>query len=375
VAFQEHQAFEQALMDMGTRVLAVPILITMNVLIFVLMAIAGINVLHPTAADVIRLGSNYGPQTLDGQWWRLFTSMFLHLGLPHLLFNMAALVSLGPLAERLFGSGRFLLLYLFAGLCGSVSSLLWNPNVNSAGASGAIFGVLGGLLAFMVNPKTKIPASVSVAQRNSALVFVAYNLLNGVTHAGIDNACHIGGLVSGFAVGWLLARPLESEARHEDWSGLLTGVCLSAAALLALSWPLAHPSPEQLVRRQLRKSLMPFAADEAKAMTLTAKLDKLRRNGTITDEQWAERVLNEVVPLWQAADDDVFALDVPAQSEAARLKGALLGYLDSRRLGVELNAEATKDHDPGKAEWAQNVIRSSDVKAQGVAKLMNSAVR
>ena len=107
------------------------------------------------------------------------------------------------------------MLYLFAGLSGSLTSLYWHPNLNSAGASGAIFGVLGGLFAFMVNPKTRIPASVAAVHRKSAVVFILYNLFNGFAHAGIDNAAHIGGLVAGFAMGWMLARPVEIEARQD----------------------------------------------------------------------------------------------------------------------------------------------------------------
>src|SRR2546429_8718830 len=92
---------------------------------------------------------------------------------------------------------------------------LFRSNLNSAGASGAIFGVLGGLFAFMVNPKTRIPASVAAVHRKSAVVFILYNLFNGFAHAGIDNAAHIGGLVAGFAMGWMLARPVEIEARQD----------------------------------------------------------------------------------------------------------------------------------------------------------------
>jgi rhomboid protease GluP len=83
---------------------------------------------------------------------------------------------MGQLTEKLYGSAYFLVSYFFAGLCGSLSSLYWHPNLNSAGASGAIFGVLGGLIAFMVNPKTRIPASIAAVHRKSAVVFIFYNL-------------------------------------------------------------------------------------------------------------------------------------------------------------------------------------------------------
>ena len=250
--------------------------------------------MHPSGADLIPWGSNYALKTLGGEWWRLFTSMYLHFGLLHLLFNMWALGSMGPLVERLIGSARFLLLYLFAGLCGSIASLLWNPVVNSVGASGAIFGVLGALLAFMVNPKTQIPATVGTAQRNSALTFIAYNLLNGVTHHGIDNACHVGGLVGGFAMGWLLARPLDPEARREEAPGLSVGLVVGIAVLFIISWPLTHPSPDTLVKRQFLVALTPYVNLESQALSRAAELSDLRSKNKISDHDWARRQLGEV---------------------------------------------------------------------------------
>ena len=133
--------------------------------------------------------------------------MFLHFGLLHIALNMWVLIALGPQVERLFGSACYLLLYLFSGLCGSVASLWWHPGINSAGASGAIFGVIAGLLAFTLNPATRLPASITGNQRTSALVFIFYNLANGFGHQGIDNACHVGGLLGGLLMGWLLAQP------------------------------------------------------------------------------------------------------------------------------------------------------------------------
>jgi rhomboid protease GluP len=236
----EQAAFNSALESLQTRSVVTPTLVAANCVIFACTVFAGAGLLRPDGALLVHWGTNFGPLTLQGEWWRLFTSMFLHFGLIHLLLNMWALWSLGRLTERLYGSVHFALLYVFAGLFGSIASLLWRSEVNSAGASGAIFGVIGGLLAFMVNPKTQIPASIATAQRNSALVFVCYNLINGFAHAGIDNACHIGGLVGGFAMGWLLARPLDPEHREDPAAQLAVASFMGVLALIGLSWPLVH---------------------------------------------------------------------------------------------------------------------------------------
>jgi len=153
----EARAFAAAMTALGARSPVTPILVGLNVLAFIVTVIGGGGIMQPDGVAMLRFGTNYGPLTASGEWWRLFTAMFLHFGLVHLLLNMWALLSLGMLTERLYGSARFAMLYLFAGMVGSLASYYWHPNLNSAGASGAIFGVIGALLAFMLNPRTRIP--------------------------------------------------------------------------------------------------------------------------------------------------------------------------------------------------------------------------
>jgi membrane associated rhomboid family serine protease len=160
-------------------------------------------------------GANYGPWTLKGQWWRLFTSMFLHGSLLHLAFNMFALWQVGRLVERIFGSLRFTGLYLLAGLAGSLASVLWNPHVNSVGASGAIFGIIGGLLAFIGRASSGVPPTVVSDLRGSILPFLLFNLSAGFVYPHTDNAAHIGGLVGGWLAGHLLARSLHVPGQHK----------------------------------------------------------------------------------------------------------------------------------------------------------------
>ena len=216
--------FNARLLGVSPRAPVTPALVGLNTLIFVTVALLGGGIFTPNTDALIRFGTNYTPLVLAGEWWRLFTSMFLHFGLMHLVFNMIALMVFGVLAERLFGSCRYLLIYLMAGLAGSVASFLWHPFVNSAGASGAIFGVLGSLLAFFLRRKQGVPISVLKTQRNSAAVYIAYTLLNGA-RAGVDNAAHLGGLVTGLSMGLLLARPLDATRSERSWSGQWLQVC------------------------------------------------------------------------------------------------------------------------------------------------------
>jgi rhomboid protease GluP len=370
--FQEHMAFAESLASLNARVVVTPALIGINVAVFVAMVASGISFMNPTGAALIHWGSNYGPLTLSGQWWRLFTSMFLHFGAFHILFNMWAFWNLGPLAERLFGSPRFLLLYLFAGLCGSEASLLWNSAVNSAGASGAIFGVLGGLLAFMLNPKTKIPASVSANQRNSALIFIAYNLFNGFTHAGIDNASHIGGLVGGMAMGWLLSQPLEAHARLRPWPGLLTGLGAAVIVLLGLGWPLYHPSAATRAHVQFSRGFYLYSLQEADALARSENLRLLLSNHQISDQQWGMRTLAEVLPVWSQGAATVSDIVVPTDSSYYGVKTALSDYLEHFQSALRDGAEAARDNDNAKSLLSQDEFKQVLVLQKQVIELLKA---
>ncbi|HEX9140476.1 MAG TPA: rhomboid family intramembrane serine protease [Steroidobacteraceae bacterium] len=359
--YQEHKAFAQTLAGLNARVIVIPALIGINVAAFVAVTLGGANFFQPSGNALISWGSNFGPLTLGGQWWRLFTSMFLHFGILHILLNMWAFWNIGPLAERLFGSRRFLVLYVFAGLCGSEASLLWNPAVNSAGASGAIFGVLGGLLAFMLNPKTKIPASVSASQRNSALAFIAYNLINGVSHAGIDNACHIGGLIGGLAMGWLLSQPLDAAARQRSSPGLLTGICTGAIVLFGLSWPLTHMNPEKRAHMEFSRGFYFYSLRESVAVERAKNLQTLLSNHQISDQQWGQRTLAEVLPEWNLAAGTLAQMEVPSNSTYYRAKSVLADYLNHFQIAVRDAAVAMRDGDTNKEQVANEEFAESAV--------------
>ena len=177
-----------------------PILIDINLAVFALMVFSGADFFQPGTASLISWGANVRYLTLDGQWWRIITNVFVHIGLLHVLFNMYALLYIGVLLEPQMGRLRFLAAYLLTGIMASLTSLYWHPNIISAGASGAIFGMYGVFLALLTTnliDKTRRRALLA-----SIVVFVAFNLLYG-TGKGVDNAAHVGGLVSGILIGYL----------------------------------------------------------------------------------------------------------------------------------------------------------------------------
>lgn len=229
-AIADSNEFLKRLDALGTEAYASRAIIAANVVVFLAMIWAGAGILVPDPQVHLRWGSNYAPLTANGEWWRLVSSMFLHFGLIHLALNMWCLYAFGILTERLYGSARFVCIYLCAGATGSLLSLAWNPGANSAGASGAVFGVLGALIAFVLDKRNGVPRSIVMAQRGSLLAFAGYNLVFGAIHPAIDNAAHIGGLIAGAVLGKCLARPLDPEGRAQ--SGRLRPVVIVAAWLM-----------------------------------------------------------------------------------------------------------------------------------------------
>ena len=178
--------------------IATPILIDLNILAFIVMIASGVGIMSPSTLSLLKWGADFGPLTLTGDWWRAVTCNFIHIGAFHLLMNMYAFMYVGLLLEDLIGSRRMFMSYLLTGLCSAVFSLYMHGETISAGASGAIFGLYGIFLAFLFFHR--IAKEQRKALLTSILIFVGYNLVYGMK-AGIDNAAHIGGLLSGFLLG------------------------------------------------------------------------------------------------------------------------------------------------------------------------------
>jgi rhomboid protease GluP len=169
--------------------------------------------------------------TLDGEAWRLLSSCFLHIGIFHLLMNMYALLYIGVLLEPILGTRKFISAYLLTGIASSTVSLWWHDLTISAGASGAIFGMYGVFLALLTT--NFIEKSARKALLTSIGIFVGYNLLNGMK-GDIDNAAHIGGLLSGLAIGYAfipsLRKPGERKLEYSTIGILAVLVFISSFA-------------------------------------------------------------------------------------------------------------------------------------------------
>jgi membrane associated rhomboid family serine protease/Flp pilus assembly protein TadD len=222
------------------------VLVGINVLVFIAMVVKGASVTQPTADQLLRWGANFGPRTLTGQWWRLLTAMFVHIGLIHLALNMWCLWELGLLAEYLYGRKTFLALYLMSGLAASIVSLARNPLVESAGASGAIFGLAGALIATLFLGKLAAPRAALRISLISLVAFAGYNLAFGFFKSGIDNGAHIGGLISGLVLGSVLSvdfrqpAPRQSRIRPIVFPAFAVVLVAGAAAVRSVHMPVVR---------------------------------------------------------------------------------------------------------------------------------------
>ncbi|HXB09463.1 MAG TPA: rhomboid family intramembrane serine protease [Puia sp.] len=206
-----------------------PILIDLNLAVFIVMVLSGVSLFLPGTHSLIQWGGNIRYLTLDHQWWRLITCCFVHIGILHLLLNMYALLYIGILLEPQLGRARFASAYLLTGIMASLASLYWHTHTLSAGASGAIFGMYGVFLALLTT--NLIEKTRRTALLASIGVFVGYNLVLGAK-AGVDNAAHIGGLLSGIIIGYLYYPGLKRQ-----YPGTLkySGIAMATLAVLVTS--------------------------------------------------------------------------------------------------------------------------------------------
>ena len=178
-----------------------PLLIYVNIFIFILMFLFGMDVLSPNTDILVKWGGNIRIFTINGQIWRLFTCIFLHCGILHLFFNMCALLYVGSILEKAIGRNKYIFAYVICGIAASISSLMMHENIVSVGASGAIFGLFGVLLPLLSSKKINFPEISVNKLLLTASLFVVYNIMAGFNKTGIDNAAHIGGLFTGIIIG------------------------------------------------------------------------------------------------------------------------------------------------------------------------------
>jgi rhomboid protease GluP len=311
------------------------VLVAGNLVVFALAALASGAPWHIPGATLIGWGANYGPLTLGGQPWRLVTALFIHGGLLHVGLNMLALWQAGAVVEQLYGRWRLLGVYLGSGLLGGVASLWWRPEVNSVGASGAIFGVFAALLVDLRLRRDLLPRAVFRRMRAGLTSFLAFSLFAGVVLPNIDNAAHLGGILGGALLGYALA-PRPAGGRWPDPpTRLVTG--LGAAGLALAVWlgtepPAAprHPGPSSAtVVDPVALAIHNFAAEEGDLVRgYELVMDGVRRRRLSAGE--AARIIeDELLPRWHRQLEQLALAEGHSQGADWRLP-VLLRYVQLR---------------------------------------------
>ena len=200
------------------------IIMAICIILFILMELSGGSTNSQT---LLKYGANLDVLVKNGEYYRLFTCIFLHIGIMHLLCNMYSLDIIGREVENLFGKIKYIIIFILSGIFGSIMSLAFTHNTISAGASGAIFGLLGALLYFGMHYRTYLGEAI----KRSIIPIIVVNLIIGFFAEGIDLAAHIGGLVGGVLVAMMVGVPDKSKTKD-----IINGTILTIIYLIFISY-------------------------------------------------------------------------------------------------------------------------------------------
>lgn len=299
-------------------------LIAANLLAFIAAVLSGADAISPTPTELLERGGNLAPLTLGDEPWRLVTSMFLHGGILHLAMNLLGLWFTGPAAESMYGRARFAAVYGIAGLAGAVLSAARHGNTVSVGASGALFGIIGAIAAFLIAHRARIRPEIFDRQLRSIGTILLLNVVFGLSAKGIDMSAHIGGLAGGFVVGlgfeWGRAPGQRSLAR----TALVTvaGLAVCTATLIAL------PSPPPLLPEGDRVAYNQLVDVDGASHAVFKGLVADMKSGKLTDAAAAAALEPQVKP-WLELQAKVHALP-PPPARWQPFRAALVEYVDAR---------------------------------------------
>ncbi len=342
-------------------------LVTINILVFAAMLGYGAGLWHSPNHVQLAWGAGFGPATKNGEWWRLGTAMFLHFGLVHLVMNMWALWDGGRLVERLYGSVRFAVVFLGSGLTGNLLSLIvQGDRAVSGGASGAIFGVYGALLVWLWRERRRVHPTDFRWMFGGAAVFTAVTIGFGLLIPGIDNAAHIGGLISGALLGVTLARPVPGRGlmdRYSHW--LAAGTLMAAVSALVTHIP--APGYNWQEELQARTEIRDFlAADERISRRWQAILDAGRQGGASFD-QLAGHIESDIALEYQQSFEQLSALSLDPAAPSTMSVEILRKYALLRSEASNELAEGLRTKDRKRIDAALELARQAPYTARGIA--------
>lgn len=296
-------------------------MIALNVGIWLFTLTHGATLDATAPAKLVEWGGNAAVLVQEGQWWRLLTATFLHSSLRHIGANMLVLFLLGKHVERFYGTRGFLLIYLGAGLAGSALSLHFGAQTAvSVGASGAVFGVGGALLAGVLRHRRLLPEGIHRQLTTDAAVMIGYSLVQGFLSTRVDNAGHVGGLIGGALIALCLPVRLD---RASYASKLRRGLAMAAAVAAVLVVGTAALAPR--VPQAMRDSLAASRQIERAHKTFTTAFQAMQADnaatkaGRMTPEEADDRSRTVHAPALDQAVSELVRITLPPGDPRAPL--------------------------------------------------------
>ncbi len=300
-ALRSEEAFEARLLALTPTPWALYAVTALNVGVWLLNLLDGMSAFKPSSAELFAWGASSASAVVrDGEYWRMITATVLHGGVMHLLLNMYALWIAGGQVCRWFGNGQFLMIYLGSALAGSALSLHFSAQqAVSVGASGAVFGVLGALLVGVYQHKERVPKAKVQQLLASQGLFVVFALVQGFGKQGIDNAAHVGGLLAGAAMAWLLVEMVDEQAspaqrRSRQW---LASAAI-ALAVAGLVWQ-AKPGVDHRQLFGASNAFQEILPRMTAAETALQADVKAAQAGRMNDEQFLQAMTQRHIPAYR----------------------------------------------------------------------------
>jgi rhomboid protease GluP len=289
-------------------------LAAVNILIWGAAIFQGSGIMQTSTEQLLQWGGNAASEVQRGEWWRMLTATFLHGGIMHLSMNMIGLLSIGIIVERIYGHRQFALIYFAAGLMGSALSLHYSAqSAVSVGASGAIFGLMGALFVGVYQHRKHLPSTFSKNMISSAGIFILYSLLNGFAKQGIDNAAHIGGLIGGATLAFMLPERFNMEHYIATWKKQAAlGITLSVLATIGLAMTAPHAAIDQRMALEGQAAFQLAMKDFDVAVKAMQHDQKEMQANRMTEREADERSRSVLAPLFRKAQQDFSKATLPS---------------------------------------------------------------
>jgi len=303
----EEREFQERLKSLAPTPWVTYAIIAINALVWLVTLANGASILNAPAEKLLVWGGNAASEVQRGEWWRLATAIFLHNGMMHILMNMIGLFGAGIMLERIYGHRLYCLIYFGSGLIGSALSLHFSAQYAvSVGASGAVFGVTGAMLVGIFQHRDKLPKSFGKQTVSSIGFFILYSLMQGFTHKGIDNAAHVGGLIGGCLLAYVLPERFDMEHFVRTLrSRVIIGMAMSILATVGLTAiaPTAAIDQKRVIEGAV--SFQRGIAGFESAFKALQKEHEAKQAGKISAREIDERGRNIYTPMFKTVLQDL----------------------------------------------------------------------